>query len=198
MATTTVSSVCSKCSTIAKSGKSSCCGRGGSWFRNCGSAGNVKLDHTWYEGIQACKTWAQSKRSIERQSNAAQRLKWSGMTQTVALNTSIPIQDRKSSIAPTNASMINTTATSDDTSTAYDNTDKTPTTILSTSTNTVMINTLTTAEMSMIAAVHTSALTETTVTITTATIASTILITRTVKGTKIESIWIILGMCSNS
>jgi hypothetical protein len=35
-ATTTVRPVCRKCGTIAKSRKSSCCGRGGSWFRNCG------------------------------------------------------------------------------------------------------------------------------------------------------------------
>ena len=53
--TTITVSVCSRCGTIAKSGKPSCCGRGGSWFKNCGGAGNTKLDHTWYEGIQACK-----------------------------------------------------------------------------------------------------------------------------------------------
>merc|ERR1712232_299810 len=29
---------------------------GGSWFRNCGSAGNANLDHTWYEGIQVCQS----------------------------------------------------------------------------------------------------------------------------------------------
>ena len=46
---------CSKCGTIPKSGKMSCCARGGSWFKNCGGAGNTKLQHTWYEGIQACK-----------------------------------------------------------------------------------------------------------------------------------------------
>ena len=70
----TIRPECHKCVTIKKSGKNSCCGRGGSWFRNCGSAGNVKLRHTWYEGIQACKTWVQSKRASDRQSNAAQRL----------------------------------------------------------------------------------------------------------------------------
>ena len=41
---------------MGKFGKHSCCGRGGSWFENCGSRGNTKLAHTWYEGIQACKT----------------------------------------------------------------------------------------------------------------------------------------------
>merc|ERR1712032_998978 len=70
--TTTISSVCHKCSIIAKSGKVSCCGRSGSWFRTCGSAGNAKLDHTWYEGIQACKTRPQSKAAIGHQSNADQ------------------------------------------------------------------------------------------------------------------------------
>merc|ERR1719182_1324095 len=70
---TTISSTCPKCGT-GKSGKMSCCAHGGSWFRNCGRSGNVKLRHTWYEGIQACKTPAQSKRASGRQSNAAQRL----------------------------------------------------------------------------------------------------------------------------
>ena len=53
--TTAIGSVCRKCGTIKKSGKKSCCGRGGAWFKNCGRAGNTKLEHTWYEGIQACK-----------------------------------------------------------------------------------------------------------------------------------------------
>ena len=43
-----------------KSGKMSCCGRGGSWFRNCGGSGNTKLAHTWSEGTQACKSRSQS------------------------------------------------------------------------------------------------------------------------------------------
>ena len=70
---TTTSSLCRNCGTIAKSGKSSCCGRGGSWFGNCGSPGNAKLHHTWYEGIRACTTRTQSKAAISRQSNAAQQ-----------------------------------------------------------------------------------------------------------------------------
>ena len=53
--TMVVNSVCSKCGTIGKSGKLSCCGRGGSWFRTCGSGGNSNLAHTWSEGIRACK-----------------------------------------------------------------------------------------------------------------------------------------------
>merc|ERR1712032_1428143 len=62
-------SVCPKCGIIAKSGKSSCCGRGGSWFKNCGGAGNTKLRHTWYQGIQACKARTRSKSSIGQQVN---------------------------------------------------------------------------------------------------------------------------------
>ena len=38
-----------------KYGKSSCCGRGGSWFGKCGSVGDANLGYTWYEGIRACK-----------------------------------------------------------------------------------------------------------------------------------------------
>ena len=68
------SSVCPKCGVIAKSGESSCCGRSGAWFRSCGRAGNAK--HTWYEGIQACKTLAQAEAAaasaVDRRSNAAQ------------------------------------------------------------------------------------------------------------------------------
>ena len=63
--TTTTSSVCPKCGTIAKSGKASCCGRGGSWFQNCGGVANTILRHTWYEGIQACKkAWSQSRIAV--------------------------------------------------------------------------------------------------------------------------------------
>ena len=51
---TTINAVCHKCGIISKSAKISCCGRGGSWFRNCGSVGNAKLDHTWHEGIRVC------------------------------------------------------------------------------------------------------------------------------------------------
>ena len=53
--TTMISSVCRKCGTLGKLGRRSCCGRGGSWFENCGNHGNAKHAHTWYEGIQACK-----------------------------------------------------------------------------------------------------------------------------------------------
>ena len=54
-ATTAIDSVCPECGMAKKYGKSSCCGRGGSWFGDCGSAGNSNLGHTWQEGIQVCK-----------------------------------------------------------------------------------------------------------------------------------------------
>ena len=50
------SPVCLECGTIKKSGKRSCCARGGAWFKNCGDVGDTKSDHTWAEGIQACKS----------------------------------------------------------------------------------------------------------------------------------------------
>ena len=71
--TTTISSVCPKCGTVHKSGKASCCGRGGSWFKSCGGASsNTKLHHTWYDGIQACKARSHSKSTIGPPVNAAQ------------------------------------------------------------------------------------------------------------------------------
>ena len=66
--TTTITvSVCLRCGTIGKSDKMSCCGRGGSWFKHCGGAGNTNLHHTWYEGVQACKSRSQSKTVIGHQ-----------------------------------------------------------------------------------------------------------------------------------
>ena len=52
-----VGDLCPKCGAIKKSGERerSCCARGGAWFKNCGDVGDTKFDHTWAEGIQACK-----------------------------------------------------------------------------------------------------------------------------------------------
>ena len=69
---TTISPACLKCGIIKKSGKTSCCGRGGSWFGNCGGSGNAKLQHTWIEGILECRTRPQSKTAIGQQLNATQ------------------------------------------------------------------------------------------------------------------------------
>ena len=73
MMTSSSGFACPECGIIGKSGKSSCCGRGGSWSGHCGSASSAKLRHTWYEGIQACETWSQLKAAQGRHSNAAQQ-----------------------------------------------------------------------------------------------------------------------------
>ena len=66
-------SICPRCGTISKSGKMSCCGRGGSWFNICGGAGNRKLHHTWSEGIQACNARSQSKTGIGEELNVGRQ-----------------------------------------------------------------------------------------------------------------------------
>jgi len=70
--TTVVASGCLTCGTIQKSGKLSCCARGGSWFGNCAATANAKVQHTWYEGIQTCKG-RKSKTAVlaQQQSNAS-------------------------------------------------------------------------------------------------------------------------------
>ena len=55
-AATVSSSTCTKCGTFTKSGKPSCCARGGAWFNKCGDPGDSKFGHTWGEGIRACKS----------------------------------------------------------------------------------------------------------------------------------------------
>ena len=62
-----INSVCPKCVLIKKSGMSSCCGRGGSWFGNCGGAGDTKFDHTWDQGLQACQVHTRAKIVIDKQ-----------------------------------------------------------------------------------------------------------------------------------
>ena len=47
--------ICPNCSTFTKSGKLSCCAPGGSWYKNCGGAGGRNFDHSWLEGVEACK-----------------------------------------------------------------------------------------------------------------------------------------------
>ena len=71
--TTTSSALCFICGTIKKSGKLSCCARGGSWFGNCGATGNAKLQHTWHEGIQACKARQPNVAAMDRQQKTIQR-----------------------------------------------------------------------------------------------------------------------------
>merc|ERR1712032_1145875 len=51
----------------------SCCARGGSWFKTCGGDGHARLQHTWYEGIDACKARTRSSTAVGQQANAAQQ-----------------------------------------------------------------------------------------------------------------------------
>ena len=51
---------CPKCVTVKKSGRLSCCARGGAWFQQCGDPGDTEFDHTWYEGIQVCQGFEKS------------------------------------------------------------------------------------------------------------------------------------------
>ena len=51
---------CPKCRALKKSGKYSCCARGGAWFKNCGDADDTQFDHTWAEGIESCKRFSDS------------------------------------------------------------------------------------------------------------------------------------------
>ena len=69
--TAPIGAICSVCGIIKKSGKLSCCGRGGSWFEKCGSVGNGNLGHAWYEGIRACRT-PQSQAAADQQLHASQ------------------------------------------------------------------------------------------------------------------------------
>ena len=47
--------VCPVCGVMRTSGMPSCCVRGGAWFQKCGDAGDARFEHSWTDGIQACK-----------------------------------------------------------------------------------------------------------------------------------------------
>ena len=51
----TRSTNCPKCGIVKKSGKYSCCARGGAWFKKCGNAKDQNFDHSWSEGMQSCE-----------------------------------------------------------------------------------------------------------------------------------------------
>ena len=65
-------SVCHTCGVVKKSDKRSCCARGGSWYGKCGGAGNKNREHTWYEGLQACKA-LQSQAVMVHQQNVVEQ-----------------------------------------------------------------------------------------------------------------------------
>ena len=46
---------CPKCDMFTKSGRASCCAPGDAWYDKCGGAGNDHVEHTWMEGVKACR-----------------------------------------------------------------------------------------------------------------------------------------------
>ena len=104
--------VCPRCGTIEKSGKMSCCGRGGSWFKHCGGGGNTKLHHTWSEGIQACNARSQSKTGIGEELNAG-RQQVNDVSQGSATNTFVLASVNTSTLISDAASTATSTYTSD-------------------------------------------------------------------------------------
>merc|ERR1712210_249649 len=85
---------------VKKSRKKSCCGRGGSWYKNCGTSGNKKskkFDHTWFEGIQACKSKSASKSAAAsyQEMNAAEKYVFN-----FANNTAKPSHEITTAAAP--------------------------------------------------------------------------------------------------
>ena len=67
-----VFAVCPKCALHQKFGKASCCASGGAWFQNCGDPGDTNFEHTWGEGIQACKDAAQEAQTLSNQNRISQ------------------------------------------------------------------------------------------------------------------------------
>ena len=137
--TTLTVSACPRCGTIAKSGQMSCCGRGGSWFKSCGGAGNTKLQHTWYEGIQACKARSQFKAFIGHQLNAAQQ-KGTGSSQSADMTS------YKEVIAATKTltfTLVNTSTSILDTTSIVTSTYTSDNVPITTSVHTLMTNTTT-------------------------------------------------------
>ena len=65
---------CPKCGTIKKSGRQSCCARGGAWFKKCGDVGDTIFDHTWTEGIQACTSSEMRQIMLPREENVTYSL----------------------------------------------------------------------------------------------------------------------------
>ena len=85
---------CRKCGRILKTGKFSCCARGGSWFKKCGDD-DGRFDHTWSEGVQACNTLESLVLDKER-------------TNTVFSEENITAQQSKDTLQPNLAQDLNT------------------------------------------------------------------------------------------
>lgn len=66
-------SKCLKCGVMKKSGKRSCCTRGGAWYKSCGDVGDSSVDHTWFEGIQACKDFVSLTLTVQQRASMSSR-----------------------------------------------------------------------------------------------------------------------------
>ena len=118
--TTTISSTCSKCGIVKKSGKMSCCGIGGSWFGNCGSASDTNTEHTWHEGLQACKAQAQSKTVISQElSDVSQERNASSSGVDAANSKSVAMAAKSAASASSRMAGAPPTVVSANISTAY-------------------------------------------------------------------------------
>ena len=200
MTTTTTSLVCPKCGTIGKSGKTSCCGRGGSWFRKCRSADSRNFRHTWSEGILVCKTQSQLKKVRSRQSNGAQQLNSSygiGMGGSQAVITAAETFTLTSANISTRILTSNvSTTTFDNNATMYNTGTTHSKAITTTITASDHVSITTSSDKSVSdssSVVSTTAPTTTTVT-TTVPITSTTMITHTDKPAIMVSNWISQGM----
>ena len=105
----------------------SCCGRSGSWIKECGGARHTRLQHTWYEGIQACRAQSQSRIVITQWENAAQPKgldSFHGIGKADFREGIMPIEPVIISLSNMSASMASTktvftTAVTSDTQTAH-------------------------------------------------------------------------------
>ena len=180
---------------IAKSVRSSCCGRGGSWFRNCGSAGNSNLEHKWVEGIQACKSRSPSKAAIGQQVNGAQQLHSSNGADTTNFKAIITAAENKYIFVSAAESNNTSNTTSDRTYTEDDPGTATVSTLSSMSVPTPTI-TAVNAQITSSADTPTGNTSMSITEISTLVTKTTILtLTQTVKYAIITTDWISQGMC---
>ena len=61
MSTIAHTMTCSKCGRFKKSARVSCCAPGGAWYKNCGGVDSRSVDHSWSEGVEACKRKCRAK-----------------------------------------------------------------------------------------------------------------------------------------
>ena len=115
-AATTIA-VCPVCGAMKRSQKLSCCARGGSWYGKCGSAGDENGEHTWHEGIQACKA-RQSQVVMAQQQHAVRR----GGTNAYSDAGTVVSSEPEALTDHMHVSTVASTALSDTTSTTVANT----------------------------------------------------------------------------